>query len=149
MYISQLFSFQHGKWGFFFLSATPPESQIGSVGEVRTQSQTVTCLIPAKLDIRFSFYGHPWIPKLLYKILNIVMYILIIIESNAYPINANCRKCYQCELNMELVWLWVQTFPTDPIWLSGGTALKRKKNCFLHWNENSCNSKMRIEGTEH
>ena len=79
---------------FFFLSAMPPESQIGSVGEVWTQSQTVTHLIPAKLDIQLSFYGHPWIPKLLYKILNIVMHILIIIESNAYLIYADCSKCY-------------------------------------------------------
>jgi hypothetical protein len=103
------------------LSIVPPESQ------------TVMCSIPAKPDIQFFFCGHLWIPMLLHRILNIVIYILIIIKSNTYPINANCNKCYQCELNSCLVWIllmWCWTSQSHPIWLSGGAALKTKKNVF-------------------
>jgi len=79
------------------------------------------------------FCGHPWIPMLLHRILNIVIYILIIIESNTYPINTNCNKCYQCELNSHLVrilLMWCRTSRRRPIWLSGGMALKQKKTVF-------------------
>ena len=122
---------------FFFMSAAPSESQIGSIREVWTQSQTVTCSIPAKPDIQFTFSGYPWIPKLLYKILNIVMYILIIIESNVYLINANCNKCYQFESNTQLFGFEFGLLQQTQFGFQV-VQHSRKKYCFPHWNENSC-----------
>ena len=79
------------------------------------------------------FCGHSWILILLHKILNIVMYILIIIESNKFPINSNCNKCFQCELNshpVRILLMWYWTSRSHSIWLSSGAALKKKKPVF-------------------
>jgi len=46
---------------------------------------------------------NPW--TIVKKILNTIMYILLIIGSKSSPINANCNKCYHRELNSCPFWI--------------------------------------------
>ena len=121
---------------FFFLSAAPPGSQIGCVGEVQTQSQTVVCSIPAKPDIQFIFSGHPWIPMLQQD------HAMLGSRDGLFTYWEQCisHKCklYQCESNCPNSPYVMLDFSEPPNVAFRWCGTQEKKNHFPHWIENSC-----------
>ena len=143
MFLTAIFN---STWKTGFFSSWVPchlEAELGVSEKSKLKAKRSRVRFQPNRTFNWFFCGHSWIPILLHKILNIVMYILIIIESNTFPINSNCNKCFQCESNSHPVWIllmWCWTSQSHSIWLSGGPALKKKNPRFLHWIENSCNN---------